>query len=54
MARENFVQMGEMMIRFIYDVSHITPLANQLSLVEHEMARVSQFLHWYKQEQEDL
>lgn len=42
MARENFVNMGEMMMRLIYQVK--TP-TNQLLLDQHRLARVPWFLH---------
>lgn len=45
MARENFVNMGEMMMRLIYQVSE---LLIKLFIDEHRMARIPWFLHWPK------
>ena len=42
MARENFVNMGEMMMRLIYQVS----FSNLTILDEHRLARIPGFLHW--------
>jgi hypothetical protein len=41
MARENFVNMGEMMMRLIYQVS----FSNLTILDEHRLARIPGFLH---------
>ena len=41
MARENFVNMGEMMMRLIYQVSY----SNLPILDEHRVVRIPGFLH---------
>jgi hypothetical protein len=43
-GREEFINMGEMMLRFIYDVNISINLL--FCIVEHKMVRVSLFLHW--------
>ena len=42
MARENFVNMGEMMMRLIYQVS----FSYLTILDEHWLVRIPGFLHW--------
>jgi hypothetical protein len=42
MGRENFVNMGEMMMRLIYQVR----ISLIICLDEHRMARIPRFLHW--------
>ena len=50
-ARENFVNMGEMMLRLIYQVL-LKIIYNNLD--EHWMARISFFLYWVERGQEEI
>lgn len=47
MARENFIQMGEMMMRFIYDVNILCFLSKNIE--QWQMVRFSTVLHWIEQ-----
>lgn len=46
MARENFIQMGEMMMRFIYEVQI---LFCYIIIEQWQMGRVFTVLHWVEQ-----
>jgi hypothetical protein len=53
LAREDFVNMGEVMLRNIYDVKHIL-YYHFIYLVQYEMARVLVVLYWVECREEDI
>jgi hypothetical protein len=47
-ARDSFVDMSEMMLRFIYEVSRLTQRVNIYHIDEYQLARIPLILHCFE------